>query len=210
MTKQPDNSNNNCNRVSISAGNIKMGAIMSVSLPPCITCPHDAPCFKKCYARRMAARYRNTREAWARNWTIYQTSPAAYWMQIQAAAIMSKFFRYHVAGDIPDAAYLSGMIDTAHKCGGTMFLCFTKKYDIINNYLDAGGIIPDNLKIIFSGWGAYQPDNPHGLPVSEVIFKGQTAPDNWKICGGNCTTCTCRGIGCWQLQNGETIAFYEH
>lgn len=205
MNKQQD-----INSVSISNGNIKMGAIPSVSLPPVTTCPHDAPCFKKCYARRMAARYKQTRDAYARNLYIYQNSPAAYWLQVQAAAIMSRYFRYHVAGDIPDAAYLAGMIDTAHKCGGTMFLCFTKKYKIINDYLNAGGVIPNNLKIIFSAWADYQPQNPHNLPVAAVIFKGQTPPDNWKICGGNCTTCACRGVGCWQIKNGDTIAFYEH
>ena len=33
-------------KVSISAGNRKMGAIPSVSLPACITCNPEAPCLK--------------------------------------------------------------------------------------------------------------------------------------------------------------------
>ena len=28
--------------------------------------------------------------------------------------------------------------------------------------------------------------------------------------GGNCTACACAGIGCLELQNGETIAIYQH
>lgn len=51
---------------------------------------------------------------------------------------------------------------------------------------------------------------PHGVPTAAVIFKGEEPRDGWKVCGGNCTECACRGVGCWELKPGETIAFYEH
>ena len=53
-------------------------------------------------------------------------------------------------------------------------------------------------------------ENPHGLPVANVIFRGEKPADGWKICGGNCAECACRGGGCWELERGESIAFYEH
>ncbi len=197
-------------KISISPGNVKMGAIPSVSLPACITCNPNAPCFKKCYAAKLERLYKNTRNAYARNLETLRNDPAAYWLQVRAAAVTTRFFRYHVSGDIPDRDYLINMIKTAQDLPGTQFLAFTKQFPIVNDYLNDGGTIPDNLKIIYSSWGAWKCSNPHGLPTSEVIFKGETPADGWKVCGGNCAACACQGVGCWELKNGETIAFYEH
>ena len=197
-------------QVSISKGNAKMGAIPSVSLPACVTCNPAAPCFRKCYARRLAARRATVRDAYAKNLAILSEDPRGYWLQVRAAASLARFFRYHVSGDIPNGEYLREMVATADALPGTMFLAFTKQYTIVNEYLNAGGTIPHNLKIIFSNWGAWKCDNPHGLPVCEIVMHGDAPAPGWKICGGNCTACACAGIGCWELKNGETIAIYEH
>lgn len=198
--------------VSISRGNIKMGAIPSVSLPACTTCNPNAPCFKKCYALRMARRRQSVADAYARNLSILNSDPGAYWLQVKTAAITTRFFRYHVSGDIPNIEYFAQMVQTAHDLPGTTFLAFTKQYKIVNQYIDAfgGGTIPENLKILFSNWGAWKCENPHGLPVCEIVLKGSEPAPDWKICGGNCTECACRGVGCWELKNGETIAIFEH
>lgn len=204
-------SSNKSVRVSISAGNVKMGAIPSVSLPPVVTCPAGVPCSRKCYACRMCARRPSVRDAYARNLEILRADEAGYWVQIRAAAHVTRYFRYHVSGDIPSPEYLRRMIQTAQEEPGTEFLCFTKRYGFVNAYLDNGGEIPQNLHVIFSEWGAgWEVPNPHNLPTSAVIFKGQQPRDGWKVCGGNCFDCACRGCGCWELKNGETIAFYEH
>lgn len=197
-------------KISISQGNSKMGGIPSVSLPACITCNPDAPCFNECYARRIERRYKQSRAAYVHNLQVLNDDPAAYWLQVRAAAMVTRFFRYHVSGDIPNAEYLINMIKTAEALPGTMFLAFTKQYQIVNDYINGGGIIPDNLKIILSNWGAWKCENPHDLPVCEIIFKDTAPADSWKICGGNCTECACRGVGCWELKNGETIAIYKH
>ena len=196
--------------VSISKGNSKMGAIPSVSLPACVTCNPGAPCFGKCYARRMSARRATVRDAYARNFEILNNTPCAYWQQVKAAASVTRFFRYHVSGDIPNGHYFKMMVKTACDLPNTIFLAFTKQYHAVNDYLNDGGAIPPNLKIIFSNWGAWKCENPHGLPECEIILKGSEPAPGWKICGGNCTACACAGIGCWELKNGETIAIYEH
>ena len=196
--------------VSISKGNAKMGAIPSVSLPAITTCNPSAPCFKLCYAAKIARLRTTVKTAYERNLDILNTDPAAYWLQVKAAAITTRFFRYHVSGDIPNAAYFENMVQTARDLPATMFLAFTKQYHTVNAYLNNGGVIPGNLKIIFSNWGAWKCDNPHHLPECEIILKGNEPRDDWKICGGNCTECACRGVGCWELKNGETIAIYQH
>jgi hypothetical protein len=196
--------------VSISQGNSKMGAIPSVSLPACITCNPAAPCFKLCYAAKISRLYKNTAAAYQRNLDILKTDPAAYWLQVKAAAITARFFRFHVSGDIPGAEYFAQMVKLAEELPSTNFLAFTKQYTIVNEYISNGGAIPSNLKIIFSNWGAWKCENPYNLPVCEIILKGNDPAPNWKICGGNCTACACAGIGCWELKNGETIAIYQH
>ena len=200
----------NENKISISTGNSKMGAIPSVSLPPVVTCPKGAPCAAKCYAAKLCRIYPSVKKAYQRNLDILNSDWDSYWQQVRDAAKMSKYFRFHVSGDAPNACYFKEMAITAKKCPGTMFLAFTKQYDIVNHYIDVFGGIPDNLKIIFSAWGEKMPDNPHNLPVSNVIFKGTEPAPDWKICGGNCTQCACQGVGCWEIKNGEIIAFYEH
>ena len=197
------------NRISVSPGNQKMGFIPSVSLPPVITCANGCTCAKKCYAAKLCRIRKNVREAYQRNLDILTQDPAAYWLQVKAAAMVTKYFRFHVSGDIVNAEYFANMIKTAEELPGTAFLAFTKQYTIVNQHLN-GAKLPENLKIIFSAWPGMPMENPHNLPVANVIFKGQTPADNWKICGGNCAECACRGVGCWELKPGEQIAFYEH
>lgn len=197
-------------KVSISTGNRKMGEIPSVSLPACTTCNPDAPCFKDCYAVKIARLYKAANAAYNRNLNILERDPASYWDQVRTAASMAQYFRFHVSGDIPSIDYFYNMVALARDLKNTRFLVFTKQYHIVNNFLNAGGVIPSNLKVIFSNWGAWKCDNPHKLPECEVIFKGDKVADQWKICGGNCTECACRGIGCWEVKNNETIAIYKH
>lgn len=198
-------------KVSISTGNRKMGAIPSVSLPPVITCPANCPCSKKCYALKMCRIYPTVKAAYQNNLDILNEDWNEYWRQVRFAVSMTRYFRFHVAGDIPNKGYFKEMVITARQNPHTQILAFTKQYDIVNNYIDIFGDLPQNLHIIFSEWGDnWAVPNPHSLPTSTVIFKGETPSDDWKICGGNCTECACRGVGCWELKKGETIAFYEH
>ena len=198
-------------RLSISPGNVKMGAIPSVSLPPVTTCPKGCPCAAKCYALKLCKLRPNVRAAYAGNLSLLQEAPAAYWLQVKAAACVTRYFRYHVSGDILDRDYLDNMAQTARELPHTEFLAFTKNYAVVNDYLAEGHEIPANLHLIFSEWGGgWDVPNPYNLPTAAVIFKGSKPLDNWKICGGNCAECACQGVGCWELKPGETIAFYEH
>lgn len=124
----------------------------------------------------------------------------------------SRFFRWHVSGDITDADYFNNMIEIAKRNTHCEMLCFTKKYDIVNAYLKAGGIIPLNLHLIFSAWKDIPMINPYNLPEAHVIYRDNstTAKPGVKMCVGNCTECAVTNNGCWTLKNGEQIAFNEH
>lgn len=197
-------------KVSISNGNSKMGAIPSVSLPPITTCKNCSSCAGDCYAAKLCRIYKTVREAYDRNYSILNADRDAYFTQIKAAAITTRFFRFHVSGDIVDVDYLDRMVKMARELKGTQFLAFTKNYEDVNEYFN-NHKKPANLKLIFSlPFDGAKIDNPHNLPTAAVIFKGQEPRPEYKICGGNCTECACRGVGCWELKKGETIAFNKH
>ena len=198
------------NTVSISKGNRKMGEIKSVSLPPVLTCAENCTCAKKCYAMRMYRMYKQTKAAYDRNLEIFTTDPDSYWEQINDSLCTSRFFRFHVSGDIPTYHYLLGMIESARNNPHCDILVFTKKYNLVNTALDNNVEIPSNLHILFSEWPGMPMSNPHNLPIAHVIFKGEEPEANWNICTGNCLECAKHNKNCWALKNGEHVAFHEH
>jgi len=206
-------------QVSISNGNMKMGAVASVSLLPLVTCPAACreTCGKfhnnktcECYAVKLANLRPTVLDAWARNTAIALNNPDAYFKRINETCKTVRFFRFHVSGDIPNKDYFRRMIKTARDNPNCEILAFTKNYKVVNDWIDKNGKLPENLHILFSGWENYPIDNPHNLPTTNIYRKEQDIKDDWKLCGGNCLNCACRGVGCWQAQNGDTIAFKKH
>jgi len=199
-------------RVRISNNNSKMGNVTSVSTLPFLTCPaccHDT-CGKKCYAAKFANLRPSVLKSYAINTAIALYKPIEYWKQVSAAACAVRYFRFHVSGDIINRAYFENMIAVVNDNPKTEFLCFTKNYKVVNNYIDDGGVIPENLHILFSGWDNLEPVNPHDMPETNVFKTEDDMRDNWKVCGGNCFNCACRGVGCWQAKRGDVIAFKLH
>lgn len=198
-------------QLSISLGNSKMGNIPSISLPSGITCC-VCECGSKCYARRLERLRPSVAEAYNRNLTVLLTDPDTYWREVEAVIMLSRFFRFHVSGDIPDADYLGKMLLIAARQPHCQILCFTKKFDLVNDILSAGIRLPDNLHIIFSGWKGLEMINPFSLPEAHVRFRDgtTTAADGAIQCLGNCTECAVTDSGCWVLKPGQQIVFDEH
>ena len=199
--------------VVISKGNIKMGAIQSVSLPPIVTCSPLACsfCGKKCYARKICKLRPSVKESYERNLDILLSDKEKYWREVNAAVALITYFRFHVAGDIVDAEYLERMVDVAMKNKHCQILCFTKKYALVNCYL-AEHRLPKNLHLIFSVWKGMESINPYNLPEAHIIYKNgtTTASDGAKYCSGNCTECAIENKNCWTLKQGEQVLFKEH
>ena len=199
--------------VHISYGVSKLGAdIPSVSLPVGCTCRPDAPCFRKCYGRRGRFAISRTKALIQNNLELWCCEPEQYERDVAIAAFRSRFFRWHCTGDIPDAKYLEMMIRVARNLESTRFLCFTKKFELVNQRIDTFGALPANLNMVFSAWGAFLPDNPHALPVAYIRFRNQPAdiPDNAYHCPKYCGNCVMSGESCWDLKLGEAVCFDEH
>ena len=210
-----------------------MGNVPSVSLPSVITC-RECDCNKKCYARKIERLRPAVRNAYQNNLKILQTDPDVFWREVEASIMMSRFFRFHVSGDIPSEEYFRKMVEIANRNPHCQILCFTKKYEIVNESirwmylasiagttihptfgnvsLMADAVIPENLHIIFSAWVGLDMVNPFSFPVAHVRFKNgeTTAPADAKECAGNCTECAVSDGGCWTLSHGESVVFNEH
>ena len=197
--------------INISKGNSKMGSIQSVSLPAVVTCRNDCECVKKCYAKKLERIRKNVRNAYAANYELLLSDPTTYWREVEASIMMSRFFRFHVSGDIPDEEYLKNMIDVAGRNKHCEILCFTKKYDLVNHVLH-NEELPDNLHLIFSAWRNLDMNNEYNLPEAHVRYRdgSTTAAEDAVECEGNCTECATTNRGCWTLARGQQVVFNEH
>ena len=200
--------------VHISKGVSKLGAnIPSVSLPPAATCRADAPCKAKCYAQKGRFRFPKTKSNLDMNLQIWNNDPLQFERDIIIAAFANRYFRWHVAGDIPDPGYFEMMVRVAVELPDTNFLAFTKQFEIVNSYLSKNdGLLPKNLKIVFSDWGDFHPENPYHLPRAFVRLKKSenSIPAYARPCSKFCGECVMSGKNCWNLNCGEAVVFDEH
>jgi len=202
----------------ISSGNTKMGAVPSVSLPAGETCRDDCECSTKCYAKRLERLRPSVRAAYQSNLDLLKNDPDTYWREVEASVMMSRFFRFHVSGDIPNENYLARMIDIAKRNQHCQILCFTKKYGIVNQWIDShikddlSEVIPNNLHLVFSVWRNLLCDNPYILPEAHVRYRDgtTTVQITAQECKGNCAECAVTDSGCWTLGQGESVVFNEH
>ena len=197
--------------VKISKGNSKLGAIPSVSLPSIKTCRNCA-CQEKCYAQKLERLRPAVRNAYQHNLEVWLKDSETYWREVEASIMMSRFFRFHVSGDIPSFKYLINMVEIARRQPHCEILCFTKKYNLVNEFIEQGGELPGNLHMIFSGWVGLEMANPFSLPEAHVRYRdgSTTARDDAIECGGNCTECALTEGGCWNLRKGQQVIFGEH
>ena len=200
----------------ISITNSKLGdKIPSLNLPPLKTCRANAPCKNGCYALKGNWLFANVKESLNNNLKEFIDDGEKFFNDIinylNNNDIIYRFFRWFSAGDIVNNTFFRGMIKVAESCPQTKFLCFTKKFELVNNYLNNGGKLPNNLKIVFSAWdNTFKVDNPHNLPMTYVYFKDKSRnadiPEFSIPCTGSCKECK----ACWSLEKGQSVYFNQH
>ena len=201
--------------VVISKGNVKMGQIQSVSLPPIVTCSSLACkfCGKKCYARKMCKLRPTVKESYDNNLDILLNNKELFWREVEGSIKLTTYFRFFVSGDIYDKDFLENMVMCARKNKHCNILCFTKKYSLVNEYLKHHRL-PKNLNIVFSAWKGLEMPNPFNLPTAEVMYKDGTSTaeegKKYMYCPGNCSECISEKRSCWNLRKGEGVIFAEH
>lgn len=197
-------------KVHISIGNSKMGAIPSFSVLPIITCKNCIECSKYCYACKGCFNFNGNITNLAENTALVKADINRVYSEVNSflnqSTTLYRYFRFNTAGDIFSIEYLELIVALAKANPLTRFLAFTKNYDLINSYLDSASL-PENLTIIFSRWDNATIDNRHNLPVAVTNIPGSTVvPENSFHCNGDCANC----LNCWNAQNGTYRHFDLH
>lgn len=203
-------------KITISTTNSKLGGfIPSINLPAGLTCRATAPCQKGCYAKKGNWLYKNVKQSLLNNLEAFNESADEYFDYIinylNNGDISYKFFRWHSSGDIVNLEYLKGIVRVAKECPQTKFLCFTKKFNLVNMYLEFNPNLPENLHIVFSAWDKnFKVNNPFNLPVTYINFKDSSKnaeiPEFAIPCIGKCSECK----ACWSLVKGQSVVFNQH
>jgi len=198
----------------ITTTNSKLGhQIPNINMPVSV-CRADAPCKKGCYAKKGNYMYEKIQAGMRERLDLFLNDSNKFFNTIisELSGLSTyKYVRWHASGDIVNFKYLEGMIKVANACKDTNFLCFTKKFNLVNLYLSLGRELPTNLHIVFSGWDKdFIVDNPYNLPMTYVNFKDKTKnaniPETAIPCKGKCDTC----LACWELVNGQSVYFDFH
>lgn len=200
-------------------GNQKLGkAIFNINLPPVLTCNPKAPCFKECYGRKGHFLFAAVQNSMMRNLMAFCQNPDQFFEDIAYQTKLSLYVRWFGNGDIPNDVFLAGMCKVARKNPNVRYLAFTKQYHIVNNYIAAGHNIPRNLRIVFSCWKDWVPENPYNFPTTWVRFPesgkakvenisyNNRIPTNAFKCPSNCAECQ----ACWHLKKGGSVEFHKH
>jgi len=202
-------------KLSLPDGNSKMGKVLHVNLPPKRMCTNQ-PCFKRgCYSKKAYRLYPNVRKAWNDTWELLMKDRDRYFREILDAIRRKEpdVFRWHSAGDIPDADYLRRMFALAHVSPGTKFMAFTKQYEILEETVNKRLSFwrPGNLTIVVSAWPRLPmpPYLKRSYPtawVRDELDPDKRIPKAAVQCSGQCDTC----LKCWNLKPGESVVFDKH
>ena len=206
---------NKSNEISMSNRNSKTGiACLNIAFPVC-SCREDAPCKSGCYACKGRQQMMSVQGAYYRNFRLYNDDPDNFFEQVYYKVKFSGLpkVRWFDSGDIYDYEFLERMVELCKRTPNTNHMAFTKKYELVNEYINENGKLPDNLNIMFSAWDKFwEVPNPHGLGVAYVDFNDKRLnpdiPQNAFVCPGRESTCSACGV-CWS-KKAKAVVFHQH
>lgn len=162
----------------------------------------------KCYAYKLMYRNPATCARYAINTALLIDNPSVFWAGVEQLIIGERFIRVFVAGDANIPGFIENICNLLNKYPHCIIQGFSKCYEQVNEYIAKYGKLPDNFKLLLSGWQDMKPDNPHNLPISDVY--DDALPEGWLSCGGNCFNCACVGLGCWKATAGDIVGLKKH
>ena len=177
-------------------------------------------CEDYCYAVKDAKRYHNTCiPSLAKNTLIMRNNLNGMFQQLKNAIVEKKVktLRYHSSGEIESYEYLVKMAELAEEMPQVKFYFYTKRFNILENYLKYNGKLPDNLVANVSEWkGNTQGYKLDGLNV--FMYDDGTDPAIKSVVHcpavdtkGHKTGVTCDQCGrCFNKNDGHVTAVYAH
>ena len=177
-------------------------------------------CKGACYAIRDAKFHHNSCiPALSKNTLMTRHDINGTFEQIKSALIKNKakVLRYHSSGEIQNYDYLLHMVKLAVEMPNVQFYCYTKRFNLIDKYLNEFKKFPKNFVVNISVWH----DNAKDYNFKNLnwfVFDDGTDPKVAKMrhCPavdkkGNSTGITCAQCGwCFNGNKGRRTAVYEH
>jgi hypothetical protein len=161
----------------------------------------DAIC-KNCYSAAMLEGLRkNCAPAWQRNSDIFSEKVL---LSDQLPTINAHSFRFHAHGELINLVHLENYINISRKNPFTTFALWTKRKDLVNKFIRSGGVIPDNLILIFSNAKTDKVLNKipaHFDKVFNASESGEVKEGQTECTGKSCMAC----MACYRKDNGHTI-----
>lgn len=206
---------NKTNEISMSNNNSKTGKACLNLAFPLVTCRPDAPCREGCYAGKGCQQIATVQGAYYRNLRLYYDDPDNFFEQIYCKIKFSGLpkVRWFDSGDIADAEFFERMVEICKRTPEVKHMAFTKKYEIVNEYIDKHGKLPDNFNVLFSAWDRlWEIPNPHGFGIAYIDFNDKRLnpefPKNVFICPGRESTCSACGA-CFSKKL-KAVVFHQH
>ena len=210
-----DQLSNNSNEINMRNNNSKTGsACLNLAFPMCV-CRADAPCRELCYAGKGCQQMAKVQGAYYRNLRLYHDNPDNFFEQVYCKIKFSGLpkVRLFDSGAIVDVEFFERMVNLCKKTPEAKHRAFTKKYDIVNDWITKNGQLPENLNILFSAWDRlWEVPNPHGLGIAYMDFTDKRLnpdmPKNTFVCPGRESTCSACGV-CWS-KKVKSVMFHQH
>lgn len=154
----------------------------SFSLPPVHSCMDKVPCASQgCYAIKLYALRPLVAAGWDNNLALLQEGDKYDQFVSECVDfIKSKkltHFRFQVSGDVFSEEYRNAIFDVVTKCGNVSFWLYTKNYKMFE-----GVSKPDNLVVILSAWGEFQPDENMIKKFPVAFLYDEKDPNIKKYC----------------------------
>ena len=177
-------------------------------------------CENFCYAVRDARRYHNTViPSVGKNTVIMRHDMDGGFKQVKEKLIenKAKVLRWHSSGEIMNYNYLLHMVKLAVELPDVQFYFYTKRFGLIEKYLNECGELPENLVCNISEWkGNTEGYNLEGL--NKFVYDDGTDPEMEKLTHcpavdkkGHKTGVTCDACGrCFSGNKGIITAVYDH
>lgn len=149
-----------------------MQSISTSALENTICCERAKNCdsvCSKCYARRMLKHYHTLATKVSRNHYFYTSEVLT---DSDVPIINTSIFRFESFGELQNTTQLMNYCTIARVNADTRFTLWTKNLFIIADYIDGGGVIPDNMSIIYS---APKLNTPHDDTLVYLVRSGYIA-----------------------------------
>lgn len=177
-------------------------------------------CENYCYAVKDARRFHNTViPSVGKNTEIMRHDMDKGFKQVKEKLIenKAKVLRWHSSGEIMNYNYLLHMVKLAVELPDVQFYFYTKRFGLIEKYLNECGDLPENLVCNISEWkGNTEGYNLEGL--NRFVYDDGTDPEMEKLVHcpavdkkGHKTGVTCGQCKrCFSGNKGIVTAVYDH